>query len=256
MKKHSICAVVLAITLMLTGCDLSISNPREEESSIKLPVKNNLVLHLQADRGVAMEEGRVTGWIDYSLQGNNLDAVGDPRLILEGLKDQPTIHFDGQEDLVESNFELKGLPTGNSDRTMFMVAKYNSKGYGGFSYGKPSNNNSFGLVVDSEGYLAVQAWGQKNDNLSKVDGNGSGWLTQSVKLQSGVLTHYKNGVQLNSISHDYNTISQQLIIGAEIDRELHIDMEIAEIIIFARALNETERQQVESYLQQRYFAKS
>ena len=248
---------VLLSTSVLWGCDAGVlSDSGDSDQLTNLPVQENLVLHLEADRGVAVEENKVTGWIDNSLLGNDLTSVGDPSLIARSSNNQPTIHFDGQVDKLERTFDLKGLPTGSSDRTAFMVVKYNSKGFGGFAYGHPTDNNVFGLVVDTKGDLAIQAWGQDNDRHTKVIGNGSGWLTQSAKLEQGVLTYYKNGVELNKYTHNYNTIPDRIVVGAEIDNSSQVDMEVSAILVFDRALNEVERREIESYLQDKYFLQS
>ena len=244
-------------TSILLGCNGNISDSKDAEELTDLPVKENLVLHLEADSGVVVEENQATSWIDNSLLGNDLTtSIGDPRLIAESSNSQPSIHFDGQVDKLEQTFDLKGLPTGNSDRTVFMVVKYNSDGFGGFSYGSPTNNNAFGLVVDSNGDLAIQAWGKDNDLVTQVMGNGSGWLTQSAKLEQGVLTYYKNAVQLNQHTHNYNTIPDRLVVGADLDNSSQVDMEVSAILVFDRALNESERQKIESYLQDKYLLQS
>ena len=255
-KKYFGLISLLAITSILGGCNISTINPKKSDKSVNLPIQKDLVLHLETDSGVATQGNQVTGWIDNSLLGNDLIASGNPLLIADGLNGQPTIRFDGDDDRLERTTDLNGLPNGNSDRTIFMVAKYNGNGYGGFTYGQPSNNSAFGLVVDQEGDLAIQAWGADNDNHTKVHGNGAGWLTQSAKLEGGILNHYKDSVQLNSDPHNYNTIVEQMMVGAEIDGDPYVDMEIAAIIIFNRALNEDEMKKIDSYLQNKYFLAS
>lgn len=255
-KFYKLFGTFILTLVVLCSCRTNIIDFKKSDTSIDLPIQKNLVLHLKADSGVATQGTQVTGWIDNSLIGYELIASGDPIFVANSINGQPAIRLDGNDDILERNFGLESLPTGNSDRTVFMVAKYNSNGYGGFTYGKPFNNNTFGLVVDSEGYLAVQAWGQENDKLTKVDGNGSGWLTQAAKLEAGMLSQYKNGVQLSSVAHQYNTVAEQLVVGAEINNNNHVDMEVAEIIVFDRALDDAERQKVESYLQQKYFLRS
>ena len=43
------------------------------------------------------------------------------------------------------------------------------------------------------------------------------------------------------------------MIGAEFDNSPNLDMDVATVLVYDRALSEVERQQVEAYLQQRYF---
>ena len=230
--------------------NLSINAP----SSSNLPVSDGLVLHLEADSGVITDGNDiVTGWTDQSGSGNDLTGAGDPRLVTNGLYGQATIAFDGEGDKLENILGLTNLPAGNSDRTVFFLAKYNSPGYGGFAYGNDAVNQTFGLVVDNRGDLAVQAWGFGKDNSSRTDGTGADWLVQAAKLETGALTHYKDGEQIDSGVHTYNTSLDKLVVGAEIDSKPYLDMEVAGILVYDRALNEVELQQVNSYLEEKYF---
>ncbi|WP_019504105.1 Ig-like domain-containing protein [Pleurocapsa sp. PCC 7319] len=223
-------------------------------SSSTLPITDGLVLHLEADNGVTTDgSDLVTGWTDQSGLGNNLTGGGDPRLVSNGLNGQPIIAFDGAGDKLENLLGLNGLPAGGEDRTIFFLAKYNSNGYGGFTYGNNATNQAFGLVVDNKGDLSIQAWGFGQDNSSKVDGTGTGWLVQGAKLEGGVLTHYKDGAEIDSSTHNYNTSLAKLVVGAEIDSSPYLDMEVGGIIVYDRALSDAERQQVETYLENKYF---
>jgi glucose/arabinose dehydrogenase len=219
---------------------------------------DGLVLHLDADQGVTTSGADlVTVWSDQSSSGNDLFGFGDPRLVTNGLNGHNTIQFDGDGDRLQrlnNTNAIAGLPTGNGDRSVFVVTKYNSGGYGGFAYGNNSNNKTFGLIVEPDGDLAVQAWGGANDNPTNVDGTGAGWLVQSAVLDGGTLSHYKDGVLTEpSATHTYNTTLDKIVLGAEIDGNPHLDMEVAEILVFDRALTEAERLQVDSYLQEAYF---
>ncbi len=222
-------------------------------SSGTLPVSDGLVLHLDAGSGVTTNgTDLVTGWEDLSGFNNNLTGSGDPRLITGALNGRNVIQLDGDGDKLERVLNLNGLPSGDADRTVFMVTKYNSIGYGGFAYGKNSTNQAFGLTVKNDGDLMVQAWG-KNDADSNIDGTGAGWLTQSVVLNAGSMNHYKDGSLIDSRALSYNTFLERIVLGAEIDSSPYVNMEVAEILVFDRALSETERQQVETYFQQKYF---
>ena len=219
-----------------------------------LPVSDGLVLHLEADNGVVTEgSDLVTGWLDQSGLDNNLTGAGDPRLVTNGLNGQPTIAFDGTGDRLENLLGLNNLPAGNSDRTVFFLTEYNSRGFGGFAYGNNAINETFGLVVDNQGDLNIQAWGRGQDNSSEIDGTGAGWLIQSARLEDGALTHYLDGTEIDSSNHTYNTSLDRLVVGAEIDNNPHLNMEVAGILVYDRALNPAELQQVNSYLEEKYF---
>jgi glucose/arabinose dehydrogenase len=133
-----------------------------------------LVAQYEADQGLSTASGEVTGWTDQSGQGNDLTAAGDPTTTTAP-SGQPAVSFDGSGDKLERTDTLSGLPSGNEDRTVLLVTKYESAGYGGFAFGDDATNEAFGTIVDPNGNLMVQGWGGSNDFASGVAGTGEGW---------------------------------------------------------------------------------
>ena len=229
------------------------SEPPTPGGNSDLPVTDGLALQLDAAAGVTTDDnGVISSWADQSGNGNDLTGLGDPTLVAGELNGNNVVRFDGDGDRLERIGGVSQLPSGNADRTVFVVAKYNSKGYGGFAYGRNFTRNAFGLIVGGDGDLLVQAWGGI-DADSNVDGTGAGWLSQSAVLEGGNLTHYKDGELIDSRTNTYNTTLDRIILGAEIDGSPFMDMEVAEILVYDRALSQSERTQVDSYIQQRYF---
>jgi len=215
-----------------------------------------LVTHLEADSGVSTSGSTVTSWADQSVMANDLTATGNPQLINSALNGNPVIDFDGSGDKLERVLNLNGLPAGNSDRTVYLVTNYRGRGYGGFAYGRGvgppySCNEVFGLIVAPNGNLMAQGW--CNDFDSGDSGTGQGWLIQSAIHSSSQLIHYRDGVQIDSRSHAYNTVNQNLVVGAELDSSPYLDMQVAAILIYDRALSGLENQQVIDYLNAKYF---
>ena len=154
-------------------------------------------MQLESDSGVTESGGVVSGWLDQSSSGNDLIAVGDPSVVSGELNGLPVLDFDGTEDRLERLSDLSGLPVGNADRTVFLLARYRGIGFGGFAYGDTSPNNAFGTIVDNNGgRLTVQGFGLENDLISDTLGTGAGWLVQSVVLDSGEVAHYLNSTQI------------------------------------------------------------
>lgn len=218
----------------------------------------DLVLHLDASVGVttnvpATGGSAVTGWADQSSFDNDLVVTGgSPTWIADGLNHQPVIRFDGQGDSLGRNLPV-GLPVGNADRSVFMVVNYLSKGSGGFAYGNTISNSVFGVIVaEGNGRLGIQGWGNGNDFHSSVAGTNAGWLSQGVVVEAGTFSHTKNGDEIDSAVHTWSTGSGRLRIGAELDDDPAIEMEIAEILVYDRALTAGERQQIEDYFEQKY----
>ncbi len=222
--------------------------------------ESGLVLHLESDSGVQTTASTVTGWADASGQDNDLAATGAPTLIAGALNGQPAIGFDGVDDTLERTATLSGLPAGSSDRTAYMVVDYrDNTGFGGFAYGTGQGppftcNEAFGLVVNPAGDLTVQGW---CDDFSSGDpGTGEGWLIQSAVVDNGQMSHYRDGTLIDTRIHSYDTVLSNLVIGAELDGTPHVDMQVAAVLVYNRALSSSEQDQVLAYLQGKYFSGS
>ncbi len=223
------------------------------------PSSASLVLWLESTEGVGFNANTVTSWADLSGKTNTLTAGGNPVLVTAATpKGQPAIRFDGINDKLErfQSAGLNGFPALNQDRSVFMVAKYNaSQAWGGFSYGTGSANQAFGLVVQHpSGQFVLQGWGSGNDLISTAAGIGAGWLSQSAVLNAGNATLYKNGQPVAQWTKNYNTILNKVVIGQEIAGLGYMNMDVAAVLIYDRALSTEERANVETYLEQKYLS--
>jgi hypothetical protein len=227
-------------------------------------ITSGLVVRLESDSGVSTPAGStIAGWLDQSGLGNNLVAGGNPQLVQGATPlGLPALRFDGAGDKLErvhATSPLGGLPTGNANRTMFLVAKYNASGaWGGAAYGTGgSYNTAFGMVVKHPtGELTLQGWGSGNDLMSATPGTGAGWLTQSAVHLGGSATMFKDGIQIAQWTHTYNTTLTKLAIGEEIAQRGFMTMDVAALLIYNRALDASERASVEAYLRNKYIAAS
>lgn len=213
---------------------------------------DGLVLRLEADIGVTTANGVVTGWADQSGLGNDLAGSGDPTRVAQAPSGALVIDLDGVGDKLES-LGLTGLPTGNADRTVYLVSNYRSIGNGGFSYGAASCNNAFGTIVDSSGELMVQGWCSSNDYGTAEPGSGEGWLIQSARLDGGQLDHFIGDQLIDQKNHAFNTVLQKMVLGADLDDDPKVSMQVGAVLIYDRALSVTEHTQVLAYLEQKYF---
>lgn len=234
--------------------------PIQVGTADQVPVTNGLVLLLQSDIKIGLAEGNsVAAWLDGSGNGNNLFAQGDPTLVQNATPTgQAALAFDGDGDLLErvnANDTIFNLPTGNADRTMFFVVDYeNTNGRSsGVTYGNSASNQTFGLVAGgSTGNFAVQGWGGQNDFDSATEGLSPGWAVQSAVLNNDVLSQYLDGGLIDTDTHTFNTARNKLVLGAHIKGAAEGEMTIAAVLIYDRALNAVERQQVEDFLQLKY----
>src|SRR5690606_30583872 len=220
------------------------------------PPSSGLVLHLRSDLGVVTSSGRVQAWEDQSGNNNVLSAVGEPTLVNNLAKGRPAIRFDGVDDAL-SRTGLVGFPAAAADRSMFMVVRYLSAGPGngwvGFTYGTAASNQAFGLTLTSAGILGVQGWGSTHDTLSNPQTGGPGeWLLQGAVYSGGVLTQYKNGTAIGTRTKAFATVPSLLRLGEELNGGKNMNMEVAEILVYNRALTAQERSTVTQYLTDRY----
>lgn len=222
-------------------------------------ITNGLVLHLESDFGITEVAGLVSLWADQSGAGNDLTGSGDPQLLTSfGPNGQDFIALDGNGDKLDQLLCLSALQVANSDRTVFLIARYNNSAVdAGFSYGNAADNRAFGLTVDgSSGSLTVQGYGATNDQVSGTTGTGASWLSQSVVLNANTFTHYLNGSLIDTGAHLFDTGGDQIVIGETIGGGGFAEMDVAAVLVYDRALAEAERLYVESYLQEKYFGQS
>ena len=212
-----------------------------------------LAAYFEADRGVNVgDENIVSSWEDQSSLGNDLSAIGGPRLLNTGGPNaEAAITFNGTTDLL-SRTGLTGFATGAADRSMYLVVNYDSGGFGGAAYGTPSRNQAFGLVASASGALAVQGWGGANDNVSAETGVGAGWLVQSAVIEGNQGVHYLGDVPIDTFTRTYATTANRLVVGAELNQNRYVDMQVAALIVYDRALSAAEQAQVLSYLEGKY----
>lgn len=203
--------------------------------------------------------GLVASWSDQSGRGNHVFASGDPVVALgatpAGL---PAIVLDGLDDKLErlhATRHSSGLPSGNADRSIFFVARYEgSNASAGVAYGRAAVDQAFGLVIRPSGLLALASLGARGDLVSSVPGSDVGWLTQSCVLATGQACLYKNGAPIAQWNHTYATALEKLVIGAEIAGPGFVGVQVAAVLIYDRALDESERAAAEAYLASKYLS--
>ncbi len=224
-------------------------------TSTSLPT-DGLVLHLESDTGVTTNGGaNVTSWADRSGKGNTLTNIGTPMRVSNVFNGKPAIRFDGESGYLQRRSGVSGLPSGNADRTAFVVVKYHDIGLGGFAWGIRGKNQTFGLSVSVGGELTIQGWGNANDfpaGGTVTDGQA---LIHSAIVADNVLTHYRDGATLESRAHTYATAIDRIVLGVEIDLTPRINMEVGAVLVYDRALSSTEYQDALRFLSQKYLGR-
>ena len=83
---------------------------------------------------------------------------GNPSLQHHAVNGQSAVVFDGIDDAMGRS-QLHGLPVQGADRSLVLVVKYDSPGWGGFTWGTTDCMGAFGLgVTASVGNLFVESF--------------------------------------------------------------------------------------------------
>ena len=217
---------------------------------VNLPA--GIVGHYEADALVTTDGNGIVTWGDQSGEGNDLTGVGDVQLLANELNGEPVLDFDGTDDSLVRIGGLEGYPQGAANRSVYLVASYEGLGSGGFAYGREQFNRSFGLHVEGTGLLRINGFGGVNDFVSGTTGSGAGWMIQSAVLNNNAVVHAVDGLVVDAFNHAYNTGADQIVLGADLDQNPSVDMQVAAVLVFERALNAAEQQEVLDYLQGKY----
>ena len=231
---------------------------------------SGLAMWLNAGSGVATATGNyVTSWNDQSNNGNNViqnSQFNQPLLIPGALNGNPVVRFDGNNDYLDGGSGVGNIQS--SGASLFIVGKSNtSQGafiskslYGGaplrYSILYEAGNNFGFLYLDN---ATRTMW------FPSVSSGQSNLMTMIVDSTS---TSPSNTVFINSISKGVTSITSNysmispynFLVGAYNNDSgvvppiggYFLNGDIAEIIMYNRALSDTERQQVETYLNAKY----
>jgi hypothetical protein len=243
----------------------------------QLTVQDGMVLWLKSDTGVtASASGAVSAWADQSPNANNAGPRTDgppeelPLLVPNAANTKPVIRFDGVDDVLQIA-NSSTLQPGAGDWTVFFVGKRLGGSRGDFPQiigsrpwvagldkgwsvsmndsGVPASHYADGAAGhDVPAVLAATALSTSAFELWQVEENRGTRQT----------SFYRNGDadRISNTAMPPNAIDQAdpIFIGREVgganNRRANIDL--AEIIIYNRALNETERNSVSKYLSDRY----
>ena len=231
-------------------------------SAQTLTVTNGLQLWLKADAGVtAGAGGKVTAWQDQSGKGNNasqLVADMSPLLVNDAINGKPVLRFDGVDDFLEVADSDSVSITG--DITTFFLVKFDDFATYRAVWAKtlanqPAPNDWYALP----GSGIPRAY--RGDGTAGGSADGGKALTAGNYLVAGwdmagtILTHYLGGFASSSRVVAPAAIADadtSLLIGTRDDRVTIMKGDIAEVLIYNRALTADERRALVVYLNQKY----
>ena len=219
-----------------------------------LPVTNGLVFHVESDLGLSLasDDITVTSWQDQSNFENSLIAGGEPS-IATSPNGRRIVEFDGVNDKLFREGQLNNLPNGDAERTLVFFVNYLGNGWGGFTYGAGTTNETFGPAVNNRGSFAIQGWGFGNDYNSSLKYQTVGWAVQIARISAGnsVELFVNENSELN-FNHTYSTGSDRIMLGAEINDSPFVSLQMGAALIYERALDATEIALIQSYFENKY----
>jgi len=211
----------------------------------------------------------VTAWADQSGNGNNASANSgqEPTFASSFSNSKPAIEFNGQGQVMQIA-DTNSLDFLNT--SCFIVLKYLGDGLGNdviyiknADDGFPEDPAVYGMVgtlglfngnLDWPVSSVVEAWPDIDSNINITDGTPR--LLSMTYDGTDIIT-YDAGVQTsnNELGGNMRTTTGLLQIGGynqSFSASEYFNGQIAETIMYNRAVSSTERQQIEAYLNTKY----
>jgi len=228
--------------------------PTPTPSPTPTPGPTVLVLSLKADIGITKDgNGYVSAWADQSGEGNNaVQATSSyqPKHVENVINGKPVVRFDGANDYMVSS----GV-TGNMDTftVIFMInpaslIDWNQAIQAGDDWGQ----FCFHGTANGGVYVGISV----SSRIEPSDGPGAGtlvvdqWDIFSFVFDNGSAKFYENGILLASKSLSLPADWTKFVLGW--GDASTVDGDITEIFIYEGALSDTDRENIEQSLQDKY----
>lgn len=188
----------------------------------------------------------VTLWVDKSGNGVDVSSAGTVATF-----ESPGVLFNNSGFLSGDD---TGLPTGNTSRTVFVMASSPNTGNDDvlFYYGNGTNNNSFGVLKIGNSGARFFFYGNDLNDAVGFTPAGNTKIVAAKYVSGGARTLYADGTQTASNTPGAlpNTTvgTDGLQIGGWSNFALHSNATIYEILFYSAALNEAQRYIIENYL--------
>jgi hypothetical protein len=228
-----------------------------------LSVSNGLQLWLRADAGITTNAtGGVIQWNDQSTNANHAAQGTDaqaPALVNGALNSRPVLRFDGMDDFLDvaDSDSLSGA----GDMASFFVVKFDDFATFRAVWSKTTTNLPAPTdlyALPGSGVLRVLRGDGTANNLGAVDSaqalRDNTYLVLGFDVTGETLNHYLNNQPNGSGTVTTNTAdaNTSLKIGTRNDFVTRLKGDLAELLIYNRALSLTERSNVFNYLQTKY----
>jgi alpha-L-fucosidase len=201
------------------------------------------VLWIKADAGVVTDrDGNVTKWLDQSGQGHDLDTIsGDAPRLATGPNNKPVVRFDGRGYLHSSYDFGRAM----SDHSLLLLARWtdNNPAHCRQVLASPKRNWTFGyLGGDDQSWIANIWIYQKDWNLYGPGSLNTYWHLHTGTIAGAVIpwaNFWKDATRLMERPRKLDVTATQpgqiALGGPQMSK-----CEIAEVVIYDRALSDVE----------------
>jgi len=259
MKAHS--STFLTRALLLTGLLSQVLFARHATAQ-NLGVTDGLQLWLKADAGVNADGPSVISWTDHSQNAHTAgapDLANAPTLVPNALNGKPVLRFDGNDDYLSIE-DAESLSFAEDMTTFFVV---NFSDFATFRAVWAKTNENYPAPTDfytlpgsglPQVYRGAGSPAGIAPFVSTVPLRAGTYLTVGFDIAGDQCTHYlgsqaTSSGTINVVAGDADT---PLFIGTRSDLFTKMKGDIAEILIYDRALTAAERADVAAYLGTKY----
>lgn len=213
----------------------------------------NLALWLKADAITGLTDGQaVATWNDSSGNGRNAtQATGSAQPLYKTniVNGKPVVRFDGNSDYLEGTWNLT-----LTAETVFVVFSYTGTAYArAWTQSDAGNDNAVAGYVPTIRDASTTSWGAVAGGtiVATVTMAQSTFGIFTATHSGSQIANRINGGTAATYNHTLNKTFTRYRAGNSTGAN-YLQGDIAEIIVYSRALSTTERQQVEQYLAQKY----
>jgi hypothetical protein len=229
----------------------------------------NMRLWLDATRINQANNTSVATWSDQS--GNGYDATqggsaARPTFIASGLNGLPVVRFDGTDDTLTLSASSLGMLRNVAGATIFSVIRYSTNATTeGLIFIANNTTSNFRVMMRKNSTSRFETYGRRLDsdtfqNVISSSINNSNFRIHSAlfNFQNTLLQQFINGAldgqktDFQTSGNTSDTDSNNIRIGNAVTVSSILNGDIAEIIVYNRALNTSELAQVHRYLSRKW----
>lgn len=227
---------------------------------------SGLVLQLDSDASLDIQNGKVVTWLDRSGQNNHFTQGNNskqPTYTSSGLAGKAVVSFNGSASqfMTSAKQDLSGVnffANGTNNFTTFVLAKTTQNSGDQTFIGKAGGwggSATYAMGMDSSGNFQQVIRGTKAGNSTP----GSSLFTlHETRLTGSLHEYFVNCIKRSGHSSIGNAglQSNDVVIGAtNSGNSSFLTGSIAEVLVFNRALTDSERISVEKYLMTKWLVK-